>query len=624
VELGGTWISPSHKATLHLVELLELSVYNASFLSTKNHHGNDSHDDDDDKSTGESSEFPWWWWGVDYSSNEMQRLQQTVLHLHQDRNADQNHHRRVLFSNPQEFHEAFDEQTLSELEIAGQMIAKDCTSILVTPAGNQQNEKGENDNNHGDGKKLVWDIPTPGATWKELDSISTTQRFLQGNAKQPSPSSPSPSETDSSRSNNNDKDAVASSSTTSSSKTAPVLTTVNSRNILRNCIHNKNAQEPHYVSYLYNLISWGGNNSGHGPDTQFRVRGGTQAIPLMIAKKLTRTTNLNRERKHDEFNSNHHRQYRYKILLNSPVTKIHQQEETLLGRTDSSSTKSTSVAVVTIQNGRSFRAAVGVILTGSPSAVQRFIKLESSSSTSPQTDLLVGSTQPETEILESGAETKPIISVPPHNKMPMGCCIKFMAVFNRRGQWWRNTKYNLQGDILSCYLPQHLSLPIQQSDGSSEFAPIFPYCFDVSPFSQNDGVLCCFLEGDFVYNHFRSLNRQKQEALLQEFLCLSFQGIVGDSQQVPPLWQPDYFVLHDWGTDTEPYVGGAYTSYFPPNILSQEKYWQAYHDMANIMPPNVYLAGSDYHCGFGNGYIEGAIRSGQNAADHIFERRSER
>jgi monoamine oxidase len=32
---------------------------------------------------------------------------------------------------------------------------------------------------------------------------------------------------------------------------------------------------------------------------------------------------------------------------------------------------------------------------------------------------------------------------------------------------------------------------------------------------------------------------------------------------------------------------------------------------------NLFLAGADYHAGYGNGYIEGAIRSGQGAADLI-------
>jgi monoamine oxidase len=31
--------------------------------------------------------------------------------------------------------------------------------------------------------------------------------------------------------------------------------------------------------------------------------------------------------------------------------------------------------------------------------------------------------------------------------------------------------------------------------------------------------------------------------------------------------------------------------------------------------PGVFVAGADYHVGFGNGYIEGAVRSGQQAAD---------
>eukprot|EP00913_Durusdinium_trenchii_P030623 g28680.t1 len=57
------------------------------------------------------------------------------------------------------------------------------------------------------------------------------------------------------------------------------------RQALRNCIHAKNAQEPEAVSFLYNLLSFKGCNS-RGPDSQFRVRGGTQALPLRLQRRL--------------------------------------------------------------------------------------------------------------------------------------------------------------------------------------------------------------------------------------------------------------------------------------------------------------------------------------------------
>ena len=635
VELGGTWISPSHTSTLDLLKRLHLDVYNASFIPDAEKNdivdrdlGVESDDEDEKNEVSlpapapspikeeeeEEEEFPWWWWGIEYTDDEMRRLQQIVLHLHDGNDDDDGYdhsneqcssHRRVLFSNPTEFHAAFDKRTQRELKHAGQIIDQDCSSILLQETSESKAFHHPSDSKDNDlsKKKLVWNIPSVGPTWKDLDKISTSQRFLEAELK---------------------------------TERSPLLTTRNSRNVLRNCIHNKNAQEPNLVSYFYNLISWGGNNSGPGPDTQYRVRGGTQAIPLSIATKIQMATMTRTEEQvyedeesvvRDSSHSHH-----CNILLGSPVTKIRHENETV---------------EVTTQSGRTFRSRTGgLILTGSPSSLQRHIKLESTTTTTTrQTDLLLSLDSQPTTILDTTPTPKPIDL--PHNKMPMGCCIKFMAVFNKRGPWWRHKDYNLQGDILSCYLPQNLSLPIGQfNNGGIEYVPIFPYCFDVSPYSQDCGVLCCFLEGDVVYNYFRSLAKEKQETLLKEFLRLSFEDIVDKKHHVTmnqtatqqcrefshdeskptdshPLWQPDYFVYHDWGIDDAPYVGGAYTSYFPPNTLSHDKYWQAYRTMStNLIPPNIYIAGSDYHCGYGNGYIEGAIRSGQTAADHILDRLS--
>ena len=52
--------------------------------------------------------------------------------------------------------------------------------------------------------------------------------------------------------------------------------------------------------------------------------------------------------------------------------------------------------------------------------------------------------------------------------------------------------------------------------------------------------------------------------------------------------------------------------------MSQSKYWNAYRQVEKST--NLFWAGSDYHARFGKGYIEGAVRSGQHAADLIRER----
>jgi len=250
------------------------------------------------------------------------------------------------------------------------------------------------------------------------------------------------------------------------------------------------------------------------------------------------------------------------------------------------------------------------------------------------------------------------------NCMPMGRCVKFMAIYKRHGPWWR--KHNLQGDILACGgLPRHLSVGIPATCSSSrsrsktansannnnnereeeeeeDRVPLFPYCFDLSPRSQKYGVLCCFLEG-VPYQYFQNLSSDKQRQLLTDFLQLSFQDFLLDNdndndnhdnnqvsedesddsdeiiendgdgendgendgdgdgenqrqQQNHPLWVPDDFIVADWGPDTD-YVGGAYTGYFRPGVISQPKYWRAYRQVEKS--PNLFWAGADYHAGFG-------------------------
>jgi hypothetical protein len=231
------------------------------------------------------------------------------------------------------------------------------------------------------------------------------------------------------------------------------------------------------------------------------------------------------------------------------------------------------------------------------------------------------------------------------SKMKMGRCIKFMAVYKKNGPWWK--KFNLQGDLLACGgLPKTMMVSVRSGNNDDnvvddkeeegeeeERVPLFPYCFDLSPKSQKYGVLCCFIEG-IPYEHFHNtLSSDQQKDLMTDFLKLSFQDFItnnddivdisddddDDGQPPPPLlWVPDDFIIADWGPTSNKYVAGAYTGYFQPNVLSQSKYWNAYRQVEKST--NLFWAGSDYHAGFGNGYIEGAVRSGQHAADLIRKR----
>lgn len=304
------------------------------------------------------------------------------------------------------------------------------------------------------------------------------------------------------------------------------LTTPDAQQILRNTIHDHNAQEPEEVGFLYNLFSWNGCNSD-GPDNKYRVRGGMQAVPIAMAARLGKN-----------------------ISLEAAVEVINASSQNIQIHT---------------RNGLQLSSAA-VVVTGPPST---FLGIDFSP---PLTGV-------HAQLMQ---------------RMPMGTSMKFAAVY-KQGPWWR--QLGLDGSILATALPKNLSLP-----GTS--IPIFTQCVDNSPFSGKFGVIACFVEGRQNL-YFTALSAEKQEALMHSFLQLTFGDAVG---QLP---KPSHFVAHNWAD--EPFARGAYTSYFPPGVLSVPEYWAAYRAMEKL--PGVFLAGADYHTGFGNGYIEGAIRSGQRAAD---------
>jgi len=185
-------------------------------------------------------------------------------------------------------------------------------------------------------------------------------------------------------------------------------------------------------------------------------------------------------------------------------------------------------------------------------------------------------------------------------RLPMGTSLKFAAIY-KEGPWWRDAGY--QGDILATKLPAELSLPAPDSD-----IPLFVQCVDHSPFSRRLGVIVCFMEGRQNL-HFTRFSIERQGALMVRFLELSF----NDSRAVT--FKPRFYA-HDWAA--QPFARGAYTGFFSSGVQSVPEFWDAYRQLEKL--PNVLVAGSDYHTGFGNGYIEGAIRDGQRAAAYASNR----
>eukprot|EP00927_Polykrikos_kofoidii_P045478 TRINITY_DN39487_c0_g1_i1.p1 TRINITY_DN39487_c0_g1~~TRINITY_DN39487_c0_g1_i1.p1 ORF type:complete len:544 (-),score=66.42 TRINITY_DN39487_c0_g1_i1:16-1647(-) len=379
------------------------------------------------------------------------------------------------YQKPSELLSAFNASCLGDLERAGAYIDNATSSI----------------------DDRCWQVDSVGDSWMELDQDSTGGRLR------------------------------------------PYLSTKEARQILRNTIHNHNAQEPEAVGFLYNVMSFKGCNSAQADDT-YRVRGGTQAIPLAILASL-----------------GHNR-----VSLSSPVRSIESAD---------------GVVRAVTHDGRVVEAKAAVV-TGPPPTV---LGIEFSPPL-------------------KGADAQLL------QRMPMGSSMKFAAVYDG-GPWWRSL--GLQGDILSTALPEQLSMP----GGVPEARlPLFVQCVDHSPFSRNFGVIACFMEGRQNL-YFATLPHEQQEDLFLRFLERS----LNSSRVREP--RPS-FVRHNWMD--QPYARGAYTNYMAPGVQSVPEYWAAYRSQEKL--PGVFLAGADYHTGFGNGYIEGAIRSGQGAADTIHKRFQER
>lgn len=301
-----------------------------------------------------------------------------------------------------------------------------------------------------------------------------------------------------------------------------------SRLIIRNFMKGIYAQEPQEVSLLAVLQTLKLCCSG-GADDQYRVRGGTQALPLKAAEAIKRLGGV--------------------VTLNSPVYKVITHED----RSIEVRTESFSVC------------SAAVVLTGAPPALLqiRFVP----SLPTAQAQLL--------------------------QRMPMGTSQKFSAVYPTA--WWR--KRGFHGGIVAL-----------GTNGlkTAEGWPLFVDCVDHSPFSQGRGVLGCFVEG--VANlEFRALDAEARKAALVDFLGRSF----GDVEAAR-----SYEQIVDFNWADQEYARGAYAAFFSPGAMTQGPLWEAFSAQEKV--PGVFVAGSDYTVR-GNGYIEGAILSGESAAKKVLE-----
>lgn len=165
-----------------------------------------------------------------------------------------------------------------------------------------------------------------------------------------------------------------------------------------------------------------------------------------------------------------------------------------------------------------------------------------------------------------------------HDRLIMGSSIKFWVLYET--PFWRAQGFN--GSILRDDTP---TTPIM----------------DVSPTGQSKGVLAGFIDGDQALRC-ADLSVAERRAVVLKTVSEHFG---------PAALTPLAYLDHDWSS--EEWSGGCYGAFAPPGVLSH--YGQ--HLRAPIGP--FHWAGTETSPVW-TGYIEGAIRSGQRAAQEVFSK----
>ena len=162
-----------------------------------------------------------------------------------------------------------------------------------------------------------------------------------------------------------------------------------------------------------------------------------------------------------------------------------------------------------------------------------------------------------------------------HAKLAMGSAIKYWVVYDRA--FWRDQGYN--GSIVR------------------DDVPCSP-CYDVSPPGQDKGVIAGFFDGDHALNH-GDLSSDERRSIVLEMLADHF----GEAALSPV----DY-IDQDW--TAEVWSGGCYGAYAGPGIYARYGDWLR-------KPIGALLWAGTETSPLWTGYIDGAIQSGERAAQEV-------
>jgi monoamine oxidase len=160
-------------------------------------------------------------------------------------------------------------------------------------------------------------------------------------------------------------------------------------------------------------------------------------------------------------------------------------------------------------------------------------------------------------------------------RVPMGSVIKCEAVYDR--PFWRDM--GLSGQATSDTGPAKIT-------------------FDNSPEDGSPGVLLGFVEGaDARYWGTQSADARRQ-AVLESFVRYFGSQAMNATN----------FIEHDWSS--EPWSRGCYAGFMPPGVLT------SYGTALRAPIDRIHWAGTETSEVW-TGYMDGAVRSGQRAADEV-------
>jgi monoamine oxidase len=160
-------------------------------------------------------------------------------------------------------------------------------------------------------------------------------------------------------------------------------------------------------------------------------------------------------------------------------------------------------------------------------------------------------------------------------KTPAGTVIKTFAAYPK--PFWRDA--GLNGQAVSDRGPVKVT-------------------FDVSPPSAEVGLLLGFIEGGEGRRWQRLSDEERRRQVLDCFV--RYFG--------PQAANPASYLEKDW--TAEEFTRGCYGAHFAPGV------WTSYGDVLREPVGRLHWAGAEYAVDW-NGYMEGAVRSGQTTANEV-------